>query len=410
MAISTRSGIYLESQTRKQTAADNGRCWDTMKIVVAMDSFKGSLAAVEACRIVAEALRAAGPQAQVLVVPMADGGEGTAAALMAAAHGQWIEKHVMGPLAHMSVAAGFVWLPEDRTAVVEMASASGLQRLAAEQRNPLHTTTYGTGQLIDAALKYGAQRFLLAVGGSATVDGGAGAAMALGWRFLTRDGQEVGLGGGQLLEIAEIVPPDRSMAVPFEVLCDVDNPLCGPQGAARVYGPQKGATPDMVERLDTAMAHLAECVKDQLGVNIRDLPGAGAAGGLAAGAVAFMEARLVSGIEVVMAQTRFRQAVADADWVITGEGCFDYQSLRGKVVSGVARVARAAGARIAVVAGQVRLPAHIYRTYGVEAAVACMQEPTTLPYAVSHSEELLTQAVHRLAREHLSGESDGAVA
>jgi len=381
-----------------------------MKIVVAMDSFKGSLAAVEACRIVAEALRTARPQAEVLVVPMADGGEGTAAALMAAAHGQWIEKHVTGPLPHMSVAGGFVWLPADRTAVVEMASASGLQLLSPEQRNPLDTTTYGTGQLIDAALKYGAQRLLLAVGGSATVDGGAGAAMALGWRFLTRDGREIGLGGGQLPEIAEIVPSDRSMAVPIEVLCDVDNPLCGSHGAARVYGPQKGATPDMVEKLDAALAHLAECVKEQLGINVRDVPGAGAAGGLAAGAVAFMEARLVSGIEVVMAQARFRQAVADADWVITGEGCFDHQSLRGKVVSGVTRVAKAAGARIAVVAGQVRLPSHVYRTYGVEAAVACMQEPMKLSYAVSHSEELLAKAAGRLAREHLSDESDGAVA
>ena len=381
-----------------------------MKIVVAMDSFKGSLAAVEACRIVAEALRMVRPQAEVLVVPMADGGEGTAAALIAAAHGQWIEKHVMGPLPHMSVAAGFVWLPADRTAVVEMASASGLQLLSPEQRNPLDTTTYGTGQLIDAALQYGAQRVLLAVGGSATVDGGAGAAMALGWRFLTRDGQEIGLGGGRLPEIAEIVPSDQSMVVPIEVLCDVDNPLCGSHGAARVYGPQKGATPDMVQKLDAALVRLAECVKDQLGINVRAVPGAGAAGGLAAGAVAFLEARLVSGIEVVMAQARFRQAVADADWVITGEGCFDHQSLRGKVVSGVTRVAKAAGARIAVVAGQVRLPDHIYRTYGVEAAVACLQEPMKLSYAVSHSEELLAQAAGRLAREHLSDESDGAVA
>ena len=381
-----------------------------MKIVVAMDSFKGSLVAVEACRVVAEAIQEAKPQAQILVKPMADGGEGTAAALMAAAHGQWIERRVTGPLPQMDVDAGFVWLSHDRTAVVEMASASGLQLLAPEQQNPLHTTTYGTGQLIGAAAEYGAKRLLLAVGGRATVEGGVGAAKALGWRFLTRDGQEIGLGGGQLLEIAEIVPPGRSMAVPIEVLCDVDNPLCGPHGAARVYGPQKGATPDMVEKLDAALAHLAECVKDQLGLNVRDVPGVGAAGGLAAGAVAFMGARLVSGIEVVMAQTQLRQAVADADWVITGEGCFDHQSLRGKVVSGVTRVARAGGAKTAVIAGQVRLPSHVYRTFGVEAAIACLQEPTRLPYALTHSEALLAQAACRFAREYLTGESDGASA
>lgn len=406
MAIFMQSGIFLESRVEERTDTGCGRFGNTMKIVVAMDSFKGSLTAAQACRIVAEALQAARPEAEVLAVPMADGGEGTAAALLAAAHGQWIERDVTGPLPHMSVKAGFVWLPEDCTAVVEMASASGLQLLAPEQRNPLCTTTYGTGQLIDAALEHGARRVLLAVGGSATVDGGVGAAMALGWRFLTRDGQEIGLGGGQVLGIADVVPPDRSLTVPVEVLCDVDNPLCGPQGAARVYGPQKGATPAMVEKLDAALAHLAQCVQAQLGLNIAGVPGTGAAGGLAAGAVAFMDGRLVSGIEEVMAQTRFHQTVADADWVVTGEGCFDHQSLRGKVVSGVARVAKAGGARTAVIAGQVRLPAHVYRTYGIEAAVACMQEPMTLSYAVSHSEELLAQAAGRLAREHLPGESD----
>ena len=381
-----------------------------MKIVVAMDSFKGSLAAVEACRIVAEAIRDVAPEVAIVVKPMADGGEGTAAALMAAAHGQWIERHVTGPLPQTSVDAGFVWLADDRTAVVEMASASGLQLLAPEQRDPSCTTTYGTGQLIGAAAEHGARRLLLAVGGSATVDGGVGAATALGWRFLTRDGGEIGLGGGRLRDIAQIVPPAQGMTVPIEVLCDVDNPLCGPQGAARVYGPQKGATPDMAEALDAGLAHLAGCVTDQLGLNVKDVPGAGAAGGLAAGAVAFMGARLVSGIEVVMAQTRLQQAVADADWVVTGEGCFDHQSLRGKVVSGVARIARAGGARAAVIAGQVRLPSDVYRTVGVEAALACVQTPRRLPYALAHSEELLAQAAGRFAREYLPVEPPGDAA
>jgi len=317
-----------------------------MKIVVAMDSFKGTLAAERACRIVADAIGRATPDAEIVVKPMADGGEGTAAALMAASNGRWIPATVMGPLPQTQVAAGFAWLPGDRTAVVEMASASGMQLLRREQLNPLKTTTFGTGQLITVALDHGAERILLGVGGSATVDGGVGAATALGWEFLAGDGTPVGLGAGALAEIVEIIPPDRDMDVPVDVLCDVDNPLCGPHGAARVYGPQKGATPQMVETLDSALAHMAELVSSQLGIHVRDLPGAGAAGGLAAGAVAFMEARLVSGIETVMAQSRLRREVSDADWVVTGEGCFDSQSMRGKVVSGVARVARQGGARV----------------------------------------------------------------
>jgi len=373
-----------------------------MKIVVAMDSFKGTLTAAKACTIVAEAIESVTPDVQIVVRPMADGGEGTAAALMAAADGRWVEKKVMGPLPQMRVDAGFVWLPDDRTAVVEMASASGLQVLGDEQRNPLNTTTYGTGQLVDAAVQHGAQRILLAVGGSATVDGGVGAAMALGWRFLAESKREISPGGGQTGRIAEIIPPEEGIDIPVEVLCDVDSPLCGPHGAARVYGPQKGATPEMVEILDAALAHLAKCVKDQLGADVAEAPGAGAAGGLAAGAVAFMGARLVSGVEVVMDQVQLRQVVGDADWVITGEGCFDRQSARGKVVSGVARVAREGGAKVAVLAGQVLLPPHAYQTLGVETAVGCMQGTMKLKYALKHSEELLAQAACQLTRVHLA--------
>ncbi len=414
-----------------------------MKIVVALDSFKGSLTAVQACDIVAQALRSAVPGVEVVTKPMADGGEGTASVLMAAAGGQWISKMVMGPLPEMEVEAGFVWLPDSRTGMVEMATASGLPLLRPEQRNPLKTTTYGTGQLIAAAIDEGANHILLAIGGSATVDGGVGAAMALGWKFLTKEGEKIGLGGGQLARIAKIVAPvcsvpvraSRSMGVspmsvrdshgqnarathgrdahatetPYgvatnvtvEVLCDVDNPLCGEHGAARVYGPQKGAAPEMVERLDAGLAHLARVVKDQLGHDIACLPGAGAAGGLAAGAVAFLNARLVPGIDAIMSQTRLPEAVAGADWVVTGEGSFDEQSLRGKVVSGVTRVARAAGAKVAVCAGQVRLEPLRYRQAGIEAAVACMQAGMELDYAIAHGAELLDCAARRFAREYL---------
>jgi len=199
----------------------------------------------------------------------------------------------------------------------------------------------------------------------------------------------------------EEAPYDATANLSVEVLCDVDNPLTGEHGAARVYGPQKGATPEMVEQLDAGLAHLARVVHEQLGQDITHLPGAGAAGGLAAGAVAFLDARLVSGIEAVMAQTRLPEAVADADWVLTGEGCFDGQSLRGKVVSGVTRVAREAGARVGVLAGQVRLPPEIYQPAGIEAVAACMEPGMELDYALTHGATLLDCAARRFVREHM---------
>jgi len=373
-----------------------------MKVVIALDSFKGSLTAMRACSIVAETIESVLTETEAVLKPMADGGEGTAAALMAARQGQWIEQKVTGPAPSMQVDAGFVWLPAERTAVVEMASASGLELLGEQQRNPLYTTTYGTGQLIDAAIRHGAGRILLGVGGSATVDGGVGAALALGWRFLDEQGRDIPLGGGGLNRIGEIAPPSEPLEVFVDVLCDVDSPLCGPHGAARIYGPQKGATPEMVETLDAGLAHLATQVREQLGTEIAKIPGAGAAGGLAAGAVAFLDARLVSGVEVAMDEIRLREAVADADWVVTGEGCFDQQSLRGKVVSGVVRVAREGGARVAVLAGRVLVSPPVLETLGIDIALACMNDSMSLRHALTHSEELLGAAASRLARDHLA--------
>jgi len=374
-----------------------------MKIVVAMDSFKGSLTAVRACAVVAEAVGSVRPGTEIVIKPMGDGGEGTAAALMAAAGGTWVAKTVMGPLPEKQVEAGFVWLADSRTAVVEMATASGLGLLSPDQQNPLKTTTYGTGQLIGAAIEHGAKRLLLAVGGSATVDGGVGAAMALGWTFLARDGSTISLGGSGLAALDRIVAPDAALPVEVDVLCDVDNPLCGPHGAARVYGPQKGATPEMVETLETSLSHLAVLVQAQVGQSVGDLSGAGAAGGLAAGAVAFMDARLVSGIETVMSQSRLQEAMAGADWVVTGEGCFDDQSLRGKVVSGVTRMARHGCTKVAVLAGQVRLPTRRYRDAGVRVALPCMSTGMDLQHAIANGAALLDAAARRWASDYLPG-------
>ncbi len=372
-----------------------------MKIVVAMDSFKGSLGAEKVCRIVGEAVRSTVPGIEVVTKPMADGGEGTAAALMAAAGGQWIAAEVMGPLPDMRVKAGFVWLSDSLTALVEMATASGLTLLNPSQQNPLRTTTYGTGALIKAAIDHGAQRILLAIGGSATVDGGVGAAMALGWSFLDAAGREIGLGGGALAKVSRICPPEREAQIPIDVLCDVNNPLCGPHGAAHVYGPQKGATPEMVPTLDAGLLHLAAVVREQLGRDIAHLPGAGAAGGLAAGAVAFMNAHLVSGIDEIMAVSRLQDDLADADWVITGEGKLDSQSLRGKVVSGVARLARECDVRVAVIAGQVGLSTDACRAAGIDVALACRPDAMPLDVAIANAETLVAEAARRWAQTHL---------
>ena len=373
-----------------------------MKVVVAMDSFKGSLTSIQACRVIAESIGPAVPEAEIIVKPMADGGEGTAQVLMAANNGQWIKKTVTGPLPDMQVDAGFAWFADEQTALVEMAAASGLELLLPHQQNPMKTTTYGTGQLIASAINYGAKRVLLAIGGSATVDCGTGAAAALGWKFLDKEKKEIVPCGGELLRISKIIPPPQRSQVAMEVLCDVDNPLCGEHGAARVYAPQKGANQKMVEQLEAGLEHIAELVEKQLGCDIKNIPGTGAAGGLSAGAIAFMGARLISGIEAVISRSRLDEAVAEADWVITGEGKFDRQSLWGKVVSGVVRMAADAGTQVAVLAGQVLLEPFEYRKFGVVDAIGCMNEQMTLQYAMENSEKLLAEAAKKFALTHLA--------
>jgi glycerate kinase len=372
-----------------------------MKIIIATDSFKGTLKSYEACQIIAESIAECLPGADLVIKPMADGGEGTAQAVIKAANGQWIRRTVMGPLAGMQVEAGFAWFSHDRTALVEMASASGLELLSEEQMNPLEATTYGTGQLIKAALEYGAREILLAVGGSATVDGGAGAAAALGWRFLDCKGEQIALGGGNLSQIAEIVEPEDLPLPPVQILCDVDNPLCGRHGAARIYGPQKGANPQMVEQLEEGLVHLAGLIKKHLHRDISEIPGAGAAGGLAAGALAFMSGTVVSGIETVMDRSSISTELQSADWVITGEGSFDLQSLRGKVISGIARMASKSQTLLAVIAGQVSVPRHEYERLGIITAVPCRKNGMSLNYALENCRPLLREAARQLTMEWL---------
>lgn len=368
-----------------------------MKIIIATDSFKGTLTANQACQIIADAIKETSPTADLIIKPMADGGEGTANAMITAAGGKWIPKKVTGPLPNMKVEAGFAWFEHDKTALVEMASASGLTLLSKDQLNPMKTTTYGTGQLIKSAIEYGAKKILLAVGGSATVDGGVGAAMALGWDFLDSQKKRIALGGGGVGDIETIVPPEKHDMVAVEVLCDVDNPLLGPNGAAAVYGPQKGATPEMVEKLEDGLKKLADMVEREFGTNIDTVSGAGAAGGLAAGAIGFMGAKVVSGIETVIEHSLLADEMGDADWVITGEGAFDQQSLCGKVIHGIALAAGKTNTPVAIIAGTVKVLPHEYQELPIVTAMSCRKEGMSIDEALKNAEELLYEAARKFA-------------
>jgi glycerate kinase len=372
-----------------------------MKIIVAMDSFKSSISAVCACQIVKDTLQSIDPELRVFSIPMADGGEGTAEAMLAARGGKWIDAKVMGPLSSMQVNAGFAFFPDSKIALVEMAKASGLELLSEEQVNPLKTTTFGTGQLVRAAVDYGAEKILLAVGGSATVDGGVGAAQALGWKFIDKDGSKIGFGGGQLESINRIITPEEINLPEVEVLCDVDNLLCGENGAAKTFGPQKGATSEMVEQLEAGLKHLGKIVRQQLGKQIDKIPGSGAAGGLSAGAIAFMDAKLVSGIETIIKETGLAEEIKDADWVITGEGRFDKQSLQGKVISGITKLAKSKGVKTGVIAGRVELSQKKWKHFGITDAVSVKKDTMNLDYSIANIKVLLAQSAKEFALTNL---------
>jgi len=324
-----------------------------MRVLVAPASFKECLSAAEAARAMAAGVRRAG--AEAVELPLADGGRGTVECLAAAMGGRRCVRRVTGPLGE-TVAAAFLVAEDGATAVLEMASASGLALVPPGRRDVMRATTRGTGELVRAALEEGARRIFLGIGDSATADGGCGAAQALGLRLLDAAGRQIGPGPAGLAHLARIDTSgrdERLAAARLDVACDVDNPLLGPRGAARVFGPQKGAGPAEVERIEAALAHLAEVVRRDLGVDVRAMPGGGAAGGLGAGAVAFLGARLRPGAEWVLGLLGIEARLAGADLVLTGEGRFDGQSLGGKAPMALARRAQAAGVPCAVIAGSL---------------------------------------------------------
>jgi glycerate kinase len=326
-----------------------------MRIVVAPQEFKGSLTAVQGARAIADGLRGALPDAELALVPMADGGPGTVEAVVVAKGGRWQKTGVRGPLgAPVEAAWGIV---DDDTAVIEMAAASGLVLVPEGERDPRIASTYGTGQIIAAALAAGCRRLIVGMGGSATNDGGAGVAQALGAHLLDDAGQDLPPGGAALARLARIDVSglDRRLRqARLFAATDVFNPLCGPQGASAVYGPQKGATPDMVCELDAALAHYAAVIERDLGVRVLDAAGAGAAGGLGAGLVAFLGAEIVPGAKLVAETLGLERRIAGAGLVITGEGRLDSQTGFGKAPWEVVRLARQAGVPVIAIAGAVR--------------------------------------------------------
>ncbi|WP_169973178.1 glycerate kinase [Tautonia rosea] len=376
-----------------------------MKIVIAPDKFKGSLSAVEAAQAIARGVLHACPQASLDEIPMADGGEGTVDALVTATRGTFRTVAVTGPLGQ-TLDARFGLSGDGRSAFLEMAAASGLVLVPESQRDPTLTTTRGTGDLILAALDQGVDRIVLGIGGSATNDGGAGMAQAIGFRLLDVDGRDLPPGGGALVRLDQIDSTNRDPRldhVELAVACDVTNPLCGPQGASAVYGPQKGANSSMVEQLDRNLAWLAEVIARDLGRSVADQPGAGAAGGLGAGLVAFAGGTLQPGVDLISRTIGLADRLKDADLCLTAEGSLDEQTAHGKTIAGVARSAAEYGCPVLALAGSIQPGAEALLDQGLSAYFSLCDRPMSLEDAIAHAASLLERASEQAVRAFLAG-------
>ncbi len=357
-----------------------------MKVVVAIDSFKGSLSSYELGETIENGIKKVYGNAEVTKVPIADGGEGTVEALVEGTGGEFIDIEVMGPLMR-PVTARYGIMGNGKTAVMEMAAASGLPLVAPEERDPTKTTTYGTGEMIRDAIGRGCREFLIGIGGSATNDAGLGMMQALGYKFFDREGAELGYGGEIMERVAHI---DGSNALSelteceFLIACDVDNPFHGPKGAAHIYGRQKGADDAMIETLDRGLVVLAETLKRELDKDVAKLPGAGAAGGLGGGFVAFLDGELEPGIDIVLKEVNLAREIEGADFVITGEGRIDFQSVMGKAPTGVSKLCKEHGIPVIAIAGCVADDADATHDYGIEALFSTINYPVSLEDAMEH--------------------------
>ena len=370
-----------------------------MRVLLAPDKFRGSLTARQVADAMAEGVRLAAPDADITTLPLADGGEGTAAVLTEATNGTWHTARVSDPLGR-PVDAGFGLSGDGHTAFVEMAQASGLALLTVDARDPGLTNTFGTGELIRRAVATGAMQVVLGIGGSATNDGGIGLAAALGWQFLDASGFALDPIGNNLIHIQQLVPPPAPPCpgVQFRVACDVINPLYGPTGATFVYGPQKGATPEQLDVLDAGLQNLARCIREQFGIDVADVPSAGAAGGLGAGALFFLNATLQPGVDLVLDAVGFNKHLAGADLVLTGEGKLDRQTLEGKLLKGVADRANQSSVPVVALCGTLDLnPAEI-DVLGLRAAFSVLTKPQPLAEAVLTAYDDVVRATFAITR------------
>jgi len=371
-----------------------------MNVIVAPDSFKGSLTALEAADAIVQGVRDVLPDAEIVSIPLADGGEGTVEALVRATEGKIAKAKVTGPMGE-PVEAQFGLLGDDVTGVVEMAQAAGLFLVPPDKRNPLQATTYGVGELMLAALDAGCTQLIVGLGGSATNDGGAGMAQALGVRLLGPEGREVGRGGAALKDLERIDISGLDPRIPRTTIyaaSDVINPLCGPNGASAVYGPQKGASEEMVATLDKALWHYGGIISEQLQLEVRDLPGAGAAGGLGAGLVALAGAKIRSGPSLVLELLRFEEYLEAADLVLTGEGKIDRQIEFGKAISGVALLAEKHGVPVIALTGWLTEEDHKLAERGVAAVLPIAPGPIAEQEAMERAGELLQAGAERAMR------------
>ena len=370
-----------------------------MKIVIAPDSFKGSNSSMAVATRIETGIRRVFPEVEIVKIPIADGGEGTVEALVAGAGGRIYTADVKGPMGE-DCKAEYAILTNG-TAALEMAASSGLPMVAQGKRNPLVATTYGVGQMIIAAIERGATDIVIGLGGSATNDGGIGMAQALGVSFKDANGNELGFGGGPIAKLASIDVSgldERIKNVKITIASDVNNPLCGPKGASAIFGPQKGADPEMVKLLDKNLAHYAEIVKQQLGIDQINTPGAGAAGGLGFGLLVFCGARLNSGIETMLDAVRFEEKLENCDIVVTGEGKIDGQSAFGKVPVGVAGRARRLGIPVLAIVGDIGDGAEAVYDFGIDSIMSTVNRAMPLSEAIARGGELLEEGAERAMR------------
>ena len=360
-----------------------------MKVVVAIDSFKGSLSSMEAGQAIEEGVKCVYQNAEVVVRPLADGGEGTVEALVEGMGGIFVTKEVTGPLGEKVEATYGIIESEDdlsKTAIIEMSAAAGITLVPEESRNPMNTTTYGVGELILDAIERGCRHFIVGIGGSATNDGGVGMLQALGYDFLTREGKAISYGGNGLRELARIeesnVHPTLKECT-FKVACDVTNPLCGENGSSAIFGPQKGATPEMVQELDQLLLHYAELSKSINSYADRFYPGTGAAGGMGFAFLTYTNATLESGIQIVLTETKLEELIATADFVVTGEGRLDGQTALGKAPIGVAALAKKFQKKVLAFAGAVTPDAKECNQHGIDAFFPILRGVVTLKEAMN---------------------------